>query len=73
MCYYTSELYNESADLYVIVTPFGQFRYKRLPMEIKQSLDFTQEIIEEVFRGLDECEVYIDDIGTFNNNWESHF
>jgi hypothetical protein len=43
-----------------------------LPTGIEQSLDFIQEIIEEVSCGLDACEVYIDDIGTFNNSWEEH-
>jgi hypothetical protein len=41
-------------------------------MGIKQSPDFAQEIIEEVFCGLDECEVYIDDVVTFNNDWSLH-
>jgi hypothetical protein len=39
-------------------------------MRIKQSPNFAQEIIKEVLCGLEECEVYIDDIGTaFNNDW----
>jgi hypothetical protein len=73
MCYYTYELDNESSDLCVIVTPYGKFKYLRLPMGVKQSLNFAQEIIEEVLQGLDECEAYIDDVvGTFNDSWEAH-
>jgi hypothetical protein len=34
MCYYTYELDEESADLCVIVTPFGELRYLCLPMGI---------------------------------------
>jgi hypothetical protein len=30
--------------------------------------EFAQDIIEEVFHGMDKCKVYIDDIGTSNNN-----
>jgi hypothetical protein len=41
---------------------YGKFKYCRLPMGIKQSLDFAQEIIE----------AYIDDVGCFDNDWESH-
>jgi hypothetical protein len=42
-------------------------------MGIKQSPNFTQEIIKEikeVICGLDEAKVYINDVSTFNNNWD---
>jgi hypothetical protein len=72
MCYYTYELDKESADLSVIITPFGKICYLCLPMGIKQSPDFAPDILEEVFCGMDKCEVYIDDVGMFNNDCTSH-
>ena len=72
MQYYTFELDEESKDLCVIVTPYGNYKYNRLPMGIKQSPDFAQEIMEDTLRDIEECDVYIDDIGAFNSTWEEH-
>ena len=41
-------------------------------MGIKQSPDIAQEIMEDLFRDLEETEVYIDDVGIFSNSWEEH-
>lgn len=72
MHYYTFELDDESKDLCVITTPFGNFRYNRLPMGISQAPDIAQEVMETLFQTLDEVDNYIDDVGVFSNSWDEH-
>ena len=72
MQYYTFELDEESSNLCTIATPFGVYRYKRLPMGISCSPDISQEIMETVLRGIDGVEVYLDDCTLFSNNWQEH-
>jgi hypothetical protein len=64
MQYYTFELTDRASWLCVIVTPFGKFRYKRLPMGVTLlSPDIAQQIMDEIFEDMEETEVYLDDIG----------
>ena len=74
MQYFTFELDEESSNLCTIVTPFGKFKYNRLPMGVCQSSDIAQETMENIFSDLlqDSVEIYIDDIGIFSNTWDEH-
>jgi hypothetical protein len=66
--YYTFELDEEMKA----ATPFGKFKYNRLPMRLKCSPDFVQEVMENIFQEIEDAEVYIHDIGAFSNSWEEH-
>ena len=57
----------DSQVLCTIVTPFGKYKYTRLPMGLKCSSDFAQEVKENVLRGISDSDVYLDDIGVCSN------
>ena len=41
-------------------------------MGLKCSPDYSQEVMENVFRDITDAEVYIDDIGAFSHSWDDH-
>ena len=66
MQYYTFELDEESQDLCTIITPFGNYKYKRLPMGVKCAPDISTEVMVHIFRDMEPVSVFFDDIGVFD-------
>jgi hypothetical protein len=46
--------------------------YKHLLMGIRQSPDIAQEIMEDIFCDIKPVDVFINDIGVFNDSWTQH-
>ncbi|KAL7477141.1 hypothetical protein ACHAW6_002949 [Cyclotella cf. meneghiniana] len=70
--YYTFKLDEYSQDICTIITPLGKHKYLRLPMGLKCSPDIAQSIMESVLAGIDDPDVYIDNIGGFSHTWDDH-
>ena len=62
MGYYHIPLDEFSQALCTTVLPWGKYRYKRLPMGIKNAPDIFQHIMQDLLGDLDFVRVYIDDI-----------
>jgi hypothetical protein len=73
MGYYHITLSPFSKRLCTIVTPFGKYEYRRLPIGLSNSPDIFQEKISDLMSGLDFIRAYIDDILIISSStWDDH-
>ncbi len=54
------------------VTPLGKYNYLRLPMRLKCSPDIAQAAMKIVLSGIEDADIYIDDVGAFSDDWDHH-
>lgn len=70
--YLQLEVDDSSKDLLIISTPFGYYRYSRMPFGIRSAPGIFQRKIEQVLEGLQGVAVYLDDCIITGRNREEH-
>ena len=75
MGYYHIVLSDTASDMCTIITEFGKYKYKRLPMGVACSPDIFQAKIYELLGDIEGTKAYIDDIlvvkrGTYKEHLE---
>ena len=68
-------MYGEVQDLLNIITQFGKYRYKKLPMGLKIAADMFQCKMCKLMEGIEGVLVYIDNLlvitrGTYEEHLE---
>ena len=72
MGYFQIKLSERSSTLTTFNTPFGRYKYLRLPMGIKSSSDIYQRKMIEAFGHIDGVEVVVDDILVHGETLQQH-
>lgn len=65
-------LERESSFLCTIATPFGRYKFNRLPYGLSSSPEVYQKTIDSIFEDLDGTLIYVDDILVFGKTEEEH-
>lgn len=70
--FWQMELDNESADLTTFMTPFGRFRWNRVPFGLNNAPELFQKRMVRIFGDIHGVEVYFDDILVGGANETAH-
>ena len=70
--YWTVMLSDESSLLTTFNTPFGRYRYLRLPFGLKNSQDIFQQKIDECFESMPGVACIVDDILVYGKTPQEH-
>ena len=70
--FFQIKLDQESALLTAFNTPFGRYFYKRLPMGISSAPEIYQRAMTDLFKGIDNVEIVMDDILVHGSTLEAH-
>ena len=70
--FYQIPLSESSRDLTTFITPFGRYRYRRLPMGINVAPEIFQRKMVDLLKGLPGAICYLDDILVFGLSDKEH-
>jgi len=70
--YWSIKLTEESSVLTTFNTPFGRYRFKRLPFGVKSAQDEFQRRIDEVYEGINGVDSIVDDIIVYGETKQEH-
>ena len=66
------KLDSKSSDLTTFLTPFGRFKFLRLPFGLSVAPEIFHKIFNEMFSDIENLKIYIDDIIIFAETKEKH-
>jgi hypothetical protein len=70
--YYQIPLDSQSSMVTTFMTPFGRFRFERIPMGISAAPEIFQKKMTELLQNHDGCEVIMDDILVYGKTEAEH-
>lgn len=70
--YWAIKLTEKSSHLTSFNTPFGRYRFLRMPFGIRSAQDECQRKIDEIYEGLQGVTTLIDDILVYGKTREEH-
>ena len=63
---------DSSSDLTTFITPFGRFKFTRLPFGLSSGPEVFHKAMQQVLSGLDGLDCFIDDILIWGSTKEEH-
>ncbi|KAK3087333.1 hypothetical protein FSP39_004790 [Pinctada imbricata] len=63
---------SESSKLTTFNTPFGRYRYKRMPFGVSSAPEVFQRKMSQIFEGIEGCAVIMDDILVWGKTIDEH-
>lgn len=70
--FYQMELEEECRNLTTFITPFGRYKFNRLPMGISCAPEIFQARMEKILEGIDQVVCHMDDVLVWGKTVEEH-